>query len=120
MKRCEYCGRENADDASACCECGEQLRGDTAAGAGQMPVERIATVQNEIEAELLEAELTDRRIPHTIVSHSDSAFDGLFQLYHGWGHVEAPGEYKDAVLSILEIIRQPSPDAPTNPPPDGD
>src|SRR5437867_1303348 len=118
MKRCEYCGRENPDDASACRECGEELSRDTVADEGQMPVERIATVQNEIEAELLEAELTNRSIPHTIVSHSDSAFDGLFQVYHGWGHVEAPGEYKDAILSILEIIRQPNSDAPTDPPPD--
>lgn len=107
MKRCEYCGRENDDDVTQCRECGGELSVETVVSEEPRPVEKVALLQNEIEAELLEMELTKRNIPHCIVSYHDSAFDGLFQLYRGWGHVEAPGEHKATILSVIEAIRQP-------------
>jgi hypothetical protein len=71
------------------------------------PTEKIALLQSEIEAERLTVELTARKIPHCIISYHDSAFDGLFQMYRGWGHVEAPADYKGAIMSILVAIREP-------------
>ncbi len=106
MKRCKYCGRDNLDDATRCGECGVELSATTDVEDAAVPVERIALLQSEVEAELIDAELTSRNIPHSVVSYRDSAFDGLFQLYRGWGHLEAPCEFKDNILSILQAIRQ--------------
>lgn len=69
-------------------------------------IERIAVLRNEIEARLLEAELAESEIPHLVKSYSDGAFDGLYQFSKGWGHVEAPSQFKDKILEILEAIRQ--------------
>ena len=41
-----------------------------------------------------------------MVSYRDAALDGLFQTFRGWGHVEAPAEAKDQILSILKEISQ--------------
>jgi hypothetical protein len=68
--------------------------------------EKIATIEDEIEALCLRAELEDRDIPHAIQSHYDSAYDGLFQFSRGWGHVEAPIERTDEIIEILSTIRQ--------------
>src|ERR1043166_7499209 len=106
MRRCKYCGRDNLDDASRCGECGKELSVETIVAEEPVPVEKIALLQGEIEAELLDAELVSRNIPHCVISYRDSAFDGLFQLYRGWGHVEAPCDFKDNILSILQAIRQ--------------
>jgi hypothetical protein len=73
------------------------------------PMERfetIATIENQVEANCLQGELERRGIPHAIQSHYDSAYDGLFQFSAGWGHVEAPHEYRDKILGILESLRQ--------------
>ena len=68
--------------------------------------EKIALIENEIEALYLSGELEKRGIPHAMRSYHDSAYDGLFQFSAGWGHVEAPVEYKDEIGVILADIRQ--------------
>jgi hypothetical protein len=82
-------------------------------------LQRIAVLENEIEAQLLRAELAQREIPHLIISYDDSAWDGLFQFSQGWGHVEAPPEFKGQILEILIDLRQGSlrleEDSPENP-----
>jgi len=70
--------------------------------------EKIAVVENEIEAVLLRSELDERRIPHIVQSHYDSAYDGLFQYSGGWGHVEGPAEHRDEILAVLLALRQQS------------
>ncbi len=69
--------------------------------------EKIATLENEIESLRLSSELDGRGIPYALRSYHDTAYDGLFQFSAGWGHVEAPGEYKDEILEILALIRKP-------------
>ena len=69
-------------------------------------VERIAAIKNEVEAQLLDAELAERDIPHLMKSYYDTAFDGVYQFSQGWGHVEAPSEFRDTILEILARIRQ--------------
>ena len=71
-------------------------------------LEKIAFIENEIEALCLRGELEERGIPHMIRSHHDLAYDGLFQFSMGWGHVEAPVEHKNEILEILKAIRQQS------------
>ena len=68
-------------------------------------VERIAVLENEIEAMMLGAELDALNIPHAMISYYSSAFDGLFRVFQGWGHVEAPPEFRDEILTVLENLR---------------
>jgi len=69
-------------------------------------VERIAVLRNEIEAQLLAGELAELDIPHLMKSYYDGAFDGVYQFSKGWGHIEAPSEFKEKILKILTGIRQ--------------
>jgi len=69
-------------------------------------VEHIAVLRNEIEAQLLAGELAELDIPHLMKSYYDAAFDGVYQFSKGWGHVEAPSEFRDKILEILTGIRQ--------------
>ncbi len=90
-------------------------------------MEKVAMLDNEIEAQIVDAALEERGIPHRIKSYHDSALDGLVQFVQGWGHLEAPVENKDEVLEILEGIRSEatgdesdSPDASPPTPPQKD
>jgi hypothetical protein len=69
-------------------------------------VERIAVLRNEIEAQLLAGELAGLVIPHLMKSYYDGAFDGVYQFSKGWGHIEAPSEFRDKILEVLAGIRQ--------------
>ena len=68
--------------------------------------EKIATMENEIEALRVESELDERGIPYAVRSYRDTAYDGLFQLSAGWGRLEAPAQYKEEILAILADIRR--------------
>jgi len=111
VKKCPYCGRENAEGAIFCCECGTELTElNTEAPVTEpfVPWDKVAVLESEVEADLLDVELNTQGIPHVMVSYRDAALDGLFQTLRGWGHVEAPAESKDQILSILkEITRRP-------------
>ena len=61
---------------------------------------RVLVFNNEIEAGLLDEILTEKNIPHLIRPYHDSAYNGLFQVLAGWGHLEAPEEFKDEILNI--------------------
>ena len=69
-------------------------------------ITKIARLDNEVEAQLLEVELKSREIPHVLVSYHDLLFDGAFQLSRGWGHIEAPVAYEDEILEILRDLRE--------------
>jgi hypothetical protein len=60
---------------------------------------KILMFKNEIEAMLLDEILTEKQIPHLIRSYHDSAYDGLWQTQSGWGHIEAPEEFAEEILS---------------------
>jgi len=66
---------------------------------------KIATLDNEIEARLLDSILTERNIPHRMRSYHDTAYDGLFQAQKGWGYVAAPEPYEEEVKEILTDMR---------------
>ena len=115
MKKCAYCGRENQDAAARCQECGTELVAPLPRSEPPPRWDRIITLDHEVEAERLTSELDGRAIPHLMVSHADSAFDGIFQTSRGWGHVEAPIEHRETILTILNDIRQacPEPETPS-------
>jgi hypothetical protein len=83
-------------------------------------LEKVAVLDNEVQAELVDSVLSQRDIPHIMRSYYDSALDGLYQARSGWGHVEAPESFKDEVLAVIEDIKRQasSGTAPQSPPTD--
>ncbi len=59
---------------------------------------KILVLNDEIEAMLIDGLLNEKEIPHLIRSYHDSVMDGLWQMQSGWGHIEAPEEYKEEIL----------------------
>jgi len=55
---------------------------------------------------LLDEILTEKQIPHLIRSYHDSAYDGLWQLQTGWGHIEAPEEFADEILQTYNHMSE--------------
>ena len=48
-------------------------------------LEKIAVLDSEVQAELVDSVLSERGIPHLMRSYHDSALDGLYQARAGWG-----------------------------------
>jgi hypothetical protein len=67
---------------------------------------KILIFRNEIEAMLLNEILTDKNIPHLIRSYHDSVYDGLWQSQSGWGHVEAPEEFRDEIITTYNTMSE--------------
>lgn len=67
---------------------------------------KIVTLENEIEAGLLDSILTESNIPHLMRSYYDTAYDGLFQIQKGWGYVSAPEGYREEIMEILADLRK--------------
>jgi hypothetical protein len=65
---------------------------------------KILTIENQIEAGLLQKLLDERNIPYVLKSYYDSALDGLYQAQKGWGHIEAPEEYEEEILKIYSDL----------------
>ena len=67
---------------------------------------KAVTLDNEIEAGLLESILKERDIPHLMRSYHDTAYDGLYQTQKGWGVVNAPESYREEIKEILSDLRE--------------
>jgi len=52
-------------------------------------------ISDKFEADRFSGILKDEKIPHVVVSHHDLAYDGIFQVSLGWGHIEIPLEFKN-------------------------
>ena len=70
-----------------------------------MAIRKVAVLESELEARMLEAELHKRGIEHVVRSYHDSAYDGLFQGAKGWGHVEADESDRDSITAVLEDLK---------------
>ena len=66
---------------------------------------KTVTLENMLEAQLMESILNEKNIPYRVRSFHDTAYDGLFQLQKGWGEIYAPAELKAEILEILEMVR---------------
>ncbi len=67
------------------------------------------TIDTEMEANILEMVLKDYDIPYVFVSYHDTAYNGIFQLQHGWGHVEVPLEYVEQVQDLYKEVKNSQP-----------
>jgi hypothetical protein len=67
---------------------------------------KVAILEHEIEARLLDSVLNERNIPHRIISYYDTAYDGLYQTQKGWGYISAPGEYEQEIQEIISFLRK--------------
>jgi hypothetical protein len=122
MKTCTHCGRENEDQATACQECGVEF-GQDSASTQQAPTEsdeaerfeKAVVLDNEVQAELMDEVLSERKIPHIMQSYHDSALDGLYQMGKGWGVILAPTSFKEEILTALADIRRQSQSSPSGP-----
>jgi hypothetical protein len=68
--------------------------------------QKIAVLENIVEAQVLASILNEESIPHRIRSFHDTAYDGLFQFQLGWGAIYAPSKYKASIREILQKIRE--------------
>lgn len=68
--------------------------------------EKIVILDNEVQAQIMDAVLTDQEIPHVMKSYYDCGYDGIFQTQKGWGHIEAPEEYRYKILQIVKDLTQ--------------
>ena len=66
---------------------------------------KVAVVDNEFEAQLAAAVLSERGVPHFIKSYHDAAHDGLFQAQKGWGAIFAPPRFEAEVADVLASLR---------------
>ena len=71
-----------------------------------MDFEKIAILENDDEARILDSILDEWEIPHIIRSYHDTAFDGLYQTQKGWGYVSVPVEFKERLLEIIKDLRK--------------
>ncbi|MEK7270965.1 MAG: hypothetical protein AAB215_08525, partial [Planctomycetota bacterium] len=78
--------------------------------AGAERFETIAVLDNEVQAEAVDAVLAERGIPHGMISYHDSAFNRVFESKTGWGYVEAPKALRDEVLKAIKDLAGPPPD----------
>ena len=67
---------------------------------------KILTISSEFEALLLDSVLKEKGIPHILRSYHDSVYDGLWQTSTAWGHLEAPEEYSEEILSIYRELSE--------------
>jgi hypothetical protein len=68
-------------------------------------LEKIAVLDSEVQAELVDSVLSERGIPHLLQSYHDSALDGIYQARSGWGHIEAPLASKAEILAVIEELK---------------
>lgn len=73
--------------------------------------ERVLEFRNEIEARLITSHLDEEGIPYQLVSNHDSAYDGIFQVQMGWGHLYAPKAYAEEIRRIYDDLTSGVPDS---------
>ncbi|MFZ3171780.1 MAG: hypothetical protein WA118_07360 [Carboxydocellales bacterium] len=67
---------------------------------------KTAILENDIEAQILEAILKERNVDFYIRSYHDGAYNGMFQTQKGWGAVFAPSEFREEIIQLLEDLRK--------------
>lgn len=67
---------------------------------------KIVTLNNEIEAKLMEEILKDRNIPFLINSYHSIAYGGIFQVSKGWGYIESDSRYEEEIKSIYNDLKE--------------
>lgn len=63
-------------------------------------------LDNEFEADVFAALLDEEKIPHAVINHYDLAYDGLFQMTMGWGHIDIPEEYQEKAKTLYQNYKK--------------
>ncbi len=63
-------------------------------------------LNNEFEADVFAAILEEEKIPHTVVNHNSLAYDGLFQMTMGWGHIDIPEEFQKKAAELFQNYKK--------------
>jgi len=63
-------------------------------------------MDNQFEAGIFTALLKEEGIPFTVVNHHSVAYDGLFQMTMGWGHLEIPVEYQQKAAELYQNYKK--------------
>jgi hypothetical protein len=123
MSLCPKCNGGNEASAARCRHCGAELvpvPAQQPAELAEATFEKIAVLDSEVQAELLDQVLCDQKIPHLMRTYHDSAYDGIFQSQMGWGHVAAPARFRNEILAILGNLKQQAgPQEESEPPQNG-
>jgi len=64
------------------------------------------TMDNEYEAGIFTALLEEEGIQYTVVNHHSLAYDGLFQMTLGWGHLEIPVAYQQKAAELFQNYKK--------------
>jgi hypothetical protein len=67
-------------------------------------------LQNEVEANLLQALLEQEGIPHYVKAYRDPGRDGAWTFNTSWGQVECAAEHRERVKRLLEGLRESGPE----------
>lgn len=67
-----------------------------------MPYQKLRTVQNRFEAELLSAALTHTGVDFFLRTFEDTAYDGLFVAQEGWGVIWVAAADLDIAKEIVQ------------------
>jgi hypothetical protein len=72
-------------------------------------LEKVADLDNEIEAHWVDSVLSDQHIPHVMRNYHFLRSDGTLQGLGVWGHVEAPLSFHAQVRRVIDEVRASSP-----------
>ena len=67
---------------------------------------KLVEIDTDFDATFMDSILTEKEIPHVMVSYSTSAFINLFQTQKGWGHISAPSQYLLEIEGIYKEFKQ--------------
>lgn len=109
MKYCPQCQSEYFDDIKRCEDCEVPLIGESEMKAIQASQEmeaqevfvKIATLENQFEADTFKDALEKEKIPVMIRTFHDTAYNGIYIPQKGWGIILVPQEYKAKAQSII-------------------
>ncbi len=67
---------------------------------------RVVEIDTDLDATFMDSILTEKDIPHLMVSYATRPFTNLFQFQRGWGHISAPLELLEEIAEIYEEFKQ--------------
>ena len=67
---------------------------------------KLVEIDTDFEATFMDSILTEKEIPHVMVSYSTTPFINLFQTQKGWGHISSPSQYLQEIETLYEEFKQ--------------
>jgi len=71
-----------------------------------MALVKVATLESQFEADLIEKALAERGIAARVRPHRDSAYDGLYLPAQGWGSLWAEEEERERAAAVVAEVRR--------------